>query len=562
MTVCDISIVNGSIVDGTGNPRWKGNVGIKDGRVVSLGQAVEEARQTIDAQGKIVSPGFVDIHTHYDAQLLWDQTMSISPWHGVTTVVVGNCGFGIAPVRRIHRELILRTLERVEGMSFAALKKGLGEEWGYETFPEYLDLIEGKGTSINVGVLLGHTPIRFEAMGEDAVRRESYPDEMEIMKNIVREGMEVGGLGLATSQAPTHHGVDGHPVPSRLASMNELDELINAMTDSGRGLLQATVGRKLFHDQFRFLAHKYDIPITWTALLAGMSGPGSHRRHQSQALELVKEGLNVIPQISCRPLNFDFDFNDPFVFEMRPLFASTMKTDRAGRRRIYGDPEFRSAFKIDSSVTARNALAGWSERAFISMCPGHEEMEERRLLDVAADEGVDPVDLALDLSLETNFGVRFRFPVVNFVDEEVEELLQDPIMLVALSDAGAHASQLCDACYSTHLLGHWVREKGVLELERAVQMLTSRPAEVVGIKDRGVLRVGRPADVVIFDPDTVGAGPLRRVHDLPGGADRLVSDAEGIDVVIVNGIPIRENGSDTANGGRLPGRLLRGGIAS
>ena len=561
MTVCDINIVNGSIVDGTGGPRWEGNLGIKDGRVVSLGGSVGAARQTIDAEGKIVSPGFVDIHTHYDAQLLWDKAMSISPWHGVTTVVIGNCGFGIAPVRRVHRELILRTLERVEGMSFDALKKGLGEEWGYQTFPEYLDLIEARGTAINVGVLLGHTPIRFEAMGEDAVRRESSPDEMKIMENIVREGMEVGGLGFATSQAPTHHGFDGHPVPSRLASMKELDELINAMTDSGRGLLQATVGRKLFHDQFRFLAHKHDIPITWTALLAGMSGPGSHRRHQSQALELVQEGLNVVPQISCRPLNFDFDFNDPFVFEMRPLFASTMKTDRAGRRGIYADPEFRSVFKTDSSVTARNALAGWAERAVISVAPGHEDMEERQLSHVAADEGVDPVDLALDLSLETNFGIRFRFPVVNFVEEEVEELLQDPNMLVALSDAGAHASQLCDACYSTHLLGHWVREKGALELERAVQMLTSRPAEVFGIKDRGVLKVGRPADVVIFDPDTVGAGSLRRVHDLPGGADRLVSDAKGIDVVIVNGRPIRENGADTKGEIDLPGRLLRGGAA-
>ena len=561
MTACDISIVNGSIVDGTGDPRWEGNVGIKDGRVVSLGGDVGAARKIIDAEGKIVSPGFVDIHTHYDAQLLWDHAMSISPWHGVTTVVIGNCGFGIAPVQRVHRELILRTLERVEGMSFAALKKGLGEEWGYETFPEYLDLVEGKGTAINVGVLLGHTPIRFEAMGEDAIRRESNPDEMKIMENIVREGMEVGGLGFATSQAPTHHGFDGHPVPSRLASMKELDALINAMTDSGRGLLQATVGRKLFHEEFRFLARKHDIPITWTALLAGMSGPGSHRRHQSQASELVREGLNVVPQISCRPLNFDFDFNDPFVFEMRPLFASTMKTDRAGRRQIYADQGFRSAFKADSNVNAQNALAGWAERAVISAAPAYEEMEERQLLHVAADEGVDPIDLALDLSLETNFGIRFRFPVVNFVEEEVGELLQDRNMLVALSDAGAHASQLCDACYSTHLLGHWVREKGVLELERAVQMLTSHPAEIFGIKDRGVLKVGRPADIVIFDPDTVGAGSLRRVHDLPGGADRLISDAKGIDVVIVNGTPIREGGEDTRNGMQLPGRLLRGGAA-
>ena len=558
----DLKILDGTIVDGSGGARRQGDIGVQKGKIIALGEAPGEARQTLDARGRVVCPGFVDIHTHYDAQLLWDRALSISPWHGVTTVVIGNCGFGIAPTRPTHRDLILRTLEKVEGMSINALKEGLGNEWAFETFPEYLDLVERQGIAINVGVLLGHTPIRLEVMGEDAVRRVATKQEIEDMSDIIREGMDAGALGFATSHAPTHHGFDGHPVPSRLASMEELSELVGAMAESRRGIMQATVGRTLFHEEFRSLASQHGIPITWTALLAGMSGPGSHRRHQEQALELIEDGLNVVPQISCRPLNFDFDFNSPFVFEMRPLFSPTMKTNQEGRRQIYSDPDFRAAFKKDSDVSSRNALAGWAERAVISRAPGHKDKEERLLVDVAAEEGVEPIDLALDLSLESDFGARFRFPVVNFDENEVEELLRDPNMLVALSDAGAHANQLCDACYSTHLLGHWVREKAVLELERAVHMLTSRPAKVFGISDRGLLQIGRPADIVIFDPDTVGAGPLRRVHDLPGGADRLVSDATGIDAVIVNGTIIRQNGEEIGNGSTFPGRLLRSGVAT
>ncbi|MFP6717782.1 MAG: amidohydrolase family protein [Alphaproteobacteria bacterium] len=558
----DLKILNGIIVDGTGDAGRMGDVGVREGKIVALGTVLGPAEQTLDALGKVVCPGFVDVHTHYDAQLLWDRAMSISPWHGVTTVVIGNCGFGVAPTRPTHRDLILRTLEKVEGMSADALRAGLGEDWGFKTFPEYLDLIERQGIAINVGVLLGHTPIRLEVMGEDAVRRAATPEEISEMSDIIREGMYAGALGFATSHAPTHHGFGGHPVPSRLAPMEELDELVGTMAESRRGILQATVGRTLFHEEFRSLASHHDIPITWTALLAGMSGPGSHRRHQAQALELIKDGLNVVPQISCRPLNFDFDFNDPFVFQMRPLFGPTMKTDREGRRRIYSDPDFRAAFKKDSVASARNPLAGWMERAVISLSPGQEANEERPLVDVAAEQGVTPIDLALDLSLKSDFGARFRFPVVNFDEEEVEELLRDPNMLVALSDAGAHASQLCDACYSTHLLGHWVREKGVLELERAIHMLTLRPAEVFGIMDRGLLAVGRPADIVTFDPDTVKAGSLRRVRDLPGGADRLVADAVGIAAVVVNGTVIRQNGEDRENGNRFPGRLLRGGAAA
>lgn len=556
----DLKITGGSIVDGTGKARYTGDVGVKDGRVVALGAAPGEAQTTIDASGRIVAPGFVDIHTHYDAQVLWDRMMTISPSHGVTTVVMGNCGFGVAPTRPDHRDLVLRTLEKVEGMSLEALRAGIGADWPFESFPDYLDAVDGAGTAINVGVFLGHTPLRFYVMGEDAVKRAATDDEIAAMRRIVAEAMEAGAIGFATSHAATHHGYDGNPVPSRLSTFEEIDALVEEMAATGRGLMQATIGRTLFHGEFQKLARKHGVPISWTALLTGMSGPGSHRRHLELTQGYVDEGLSIVPQVACRPLNFDFDFDEPFPFEMRPLFKQTMTTDRDGRKAIYADPDFRAAFREDVGPGARTPLAGWADRAVISVSPADRSFEERPLAEVAAEQGRDPADLALDLSLESDFEARFRFAILNNDEDEVADLLRDPNTVIGLSDAGAHASQLCDACYATHMLGRWVREKGTLDLERAVQMLTSRPAEVFGIPDRGRLAEGLPADIVVFDPATVSAGKLERVHDLPAGQDRLVSAAAGIDAVIVNGAVVRRNGADAVSAAdALPGEVLRGG---
>ena len=557
----DLKITGGTIVDGTGKPGYRGDVGIKDGKVVALGAAPGDAAETIDATGRVVCPGFVDVHTHYDAQILWDRMLTISPWHGVTSVVMGNCGFGVAPTRPEHRSKIMRTLEKVEGMAYEALDAGLGAEWPFTTFPEYMDALEARGTAINVAVLAGHTPIRTYVMGDDAVEREATGDEVAAMQRIVAEAMEAGAIGFATSHAGTHHGYGGKPVPSRLASFSEIDSLVGAMRQSGRGLMQATIGRTLFHDQFKELAGKHGITISWTALLSGMAGPGSHRRHLEATQAERDAGLNIVPQVACRPIMFDFDFNEPFPFEVRPLFKQTMQTDRAGRKAIYADPTFRADFRADVAADQKNAMAGWAGRAVIANAPNDPSLNERPLAEVAAEQGVDPNDFALDLSLDSDFAARFRFPILNYDEAEVAELLADPNCVVALSDAGAHASQLCDACYSTHLLGHWVRDKGAMSLEQAIHRLTQEPAELFGLTDRGLLAEGRPADVVVLDPATVKAGGLTRVNDLPSGADRLVSQADGIDAVVVNGRPIRRNGRDAGDGSALPGRLLRGGAA-
>jgi N-acyl-D-aspartate/D-glutamate deacylase len=559
----DLRIDGGTIVDGSGNEGFRGDLGIKNGRVTALGAVKGEAGRTIDAGGLIVCPGFVDIHTHYDAQILWDQMLTISPWHGVTTAVMGNCGFGVAPMRPGDRKDIMKTLEKVEGMSYEALEAGLGLDWPFESFPEYLNTVEGGGTAINMAAFIGHTPLRIYVMGDDAMEREATAREVAAMAAIVRDAMAAGAIGFSTSRAVTHNAFDGRPIPSRLAAFSEIDALVGAMAEPGRGIMQCTIDKSFFHDEMSELARRHKVPVTWTALLAGMAGPGSHRKHLARTAEERAEGLHIVPQVACRPIMFDFDFGEPFPFEMRPLFKETMQTDRNGKKAIYADDAFRQNFRADTDPSAKNTLAGWAQRAVISMAPMDRSLEERSLAEVAAEQGRDPLDLALDMSIDSDFGARFRIPLVNHDQTEVRELLDDENTIVALSDAGAHASQLCDACYSTHLLGHWSRDEGAMPLEKAVHMLTQKPAELMGITDRGLLARGRPADVVLFDPESVGATGLQRVYDQPAGQDRLVAQAKGIQAVIVNGTVIREDNADTVNpADGLPGQMLRGGKAA
>ena len=559
----DLKITNGTIIDGTGAPAFFGDLGVTDGKVVAMGVAPDAAVREIDADGQVVCPGFVDIHTHYDAQVLWDRNLSISPWHGVTTAVIGNCGFGVAPTKAAHRDMIVRTLEKVEGMSAAALNAGLGETWPFETFPEYLDVIEAVGPSINVGVLMGHTPLRTYAMGEAATERTATDDELATMCDLLAGGIKAGALGFATSKASTHVGYEGRPVPSRAAGMAEIHALCDVLGGLDQGVIQATVGRELFLDEFEQIAMRTGRPITWTALLAGLSlGKGGHEEQLQISQDFAARGLKISPQVTPRPLNFEYQFLAPFVFEPITLFKPVSAAGFDGKCRIYKDSEFRAAFK-ERMKTIRASFQGSFAKTVISQCDREPELAERLLAEVAAERNMDPIDLALDLALASNLEARFRMPVANHNEDEVEPLLKSDCTVLGLSDAGAHASQLCDACQPTFFLGRWVREKKAFSLEEAIRMLTSRTAEVMGITDRGRLALGNPADVVIFDPATVGDQPLQRVYDFPAGADRLISEATGIANVIVNGVVIRERGADTIPDGEpAPGRLLRGGAAA
>jgi N-acyl-D-amino-acid deacylase len=401
-------------------------------------------------------------------------------------------------------------------------------------------------------------------MGEEATERPATDDEIGRMRALVREAIDAGAIGFATSKASTHIGYAGKPVPSRAAEFAEIEALAGALGDAGRGIVQATVGRDLFFKEFESLARSTGRPVTWTALLAGMMGPGSHRELLEKSRALVKQGLKVVPQVTCRTLNFEFQFREPFLFESMSVFKPISVADFAGKVRLYGDPEFRRAFKEDFDRPRTGVVfAGLSwARTWISWYPVDPSLEERTVSEVAAERGVHPIDLALDMALATNLDARFRMAAFNYDEDEVAELLAEPDAVLGLSDAGAHASQLCDACFSTYLLSRWVREKQAIALPEAIRMLTSRPAEVFGITDRGRLAPGLAADIVVFDPATVGTSKLRRVHDLPAGADRLVADASGIEAVIVNGTIVRRGGRDAvAADGALPGALLRNGRA-
>ncbi len=556
----DLKISNGLILDGSGAPGFIGDIGIRDGRIVAVGEAPGEAAETLDAGGQAVAPGFVDIHTHYDAQIMWDRMLSISPWHGVTTVVLGNCGFGVAPARPEHRGLLVRTLEKVEGMSARALEAGLGPDWGFETFPQYLDRIEQGGVAINVGVLLGHSPLRLYVMGEDCTERTASEAEVATMRGIVKEALQAGALGLATSKLQAHIGYNGRPVPSRAADFSEIRALASAIPEVGHGMIQTTLGPGLLLEQIETLAVETGAHVSWTALLAGSAfGKSVYKETHAKAREMQARGLPVYPQVTPRPLNFEFQFKEPTVLESMSFFKPVSQADFAGKQALYRDAAFRATFR-ERFDTAWPSLRQAFEMMVISEYLPDQSLEEQRLVDVAAARGVHPIDLALDLALATDLEARFRLPIANHNEDDVAELLLDQGMVLGLSDAGAHASQLCDACLPTHLLGRWVREKGALPLEIAVRMLSAKPAEVFGITDRGRLVPGLAADIVIFDPATVGAGPLRRVFDLPAEADRLVSDASGVAAVIVNGTILRRHDQDVLDAAAsLPGRLLRHG---
>lgn len=558
----DLKITNGFIVDGTGTPGYEGAVGIRDGRIVAVGDVPGRASETIDADGHVIAPGFVDIHTHYDAQVIWDRMLSISPWHGVTTAVMGNCGFSVAPTRPEHRDVIIRTLENVEGMTVSSLQAGLGEVWPFETFPQYMDAIEQRGTAINVGALIGHTALRTYVMGADATERPATDDEVTTMHRLVREAMEAGAMGFATSKASTHVGYQGKPVPSRAAEFDEILSLSRALKNAGRGgVIQATVGRTLSFDEFMEMNQASGCPVTWTALLAGASLNGGTASEQlARSHELIAQGYNVIPQVTPRALNFEMQLRAPFIFEAMRMFKPVSEADEQGKKAWYRNPEFRAALWDRLANKVPDGFRDGFLGTVVSEMPGRPELNEVRLTEIAEREGKTPVEALFDLGLESDLKARFRMPVANHDESQVEELLQSEDTVIGLSDAGAHASQLCDACLTTYLLKRWVREKGVLPLEKAVRMLTSRPAEVFGIKGRGQLKEGLAGDVVIFNPDTVGDGPLRRVYDLPAGADRLVSDAEGIEAVIVNGTVLRQHNEDRVDvEGALPGRMLRNG---
>lgn len=545
----DLLLRGATVVDGTGGPARRADVGVAGGRIVAVGDADPPAgTKVVDVSGLVLAPGFIDIHTHYDAQVLWDPDLTPSSWHGVTTVVMGNCGFGIAPTRPEHRSLVAQTLENVEGMSVAALEAGI--PWTFESFPEYLDAVAAQPLRLNVGAMIGHTPLRLYVLGDEATERAATDEEIERMRALVAQALAAGALGFATSKSPTHAGAGGKPVPSRLAELDEVERIAGALGEAGRGVLQITPGPGLFLDEFARLSRTLRRPVTWTALLTGL---GERGRAVALAERTAALGGEVWPQIACRELVMQITLEDPFPLASVEPMGEILARPREQRAEVYADPAWRERAL---PAVGRAWRHRWG-KIRVAETATHPELVGRSLTEIAAERGADPFDVMVDLALDDGLATRFWVVLLNDDPDELAELLRDRRCVLGLSDAGAHASQLCDACFSTHLLGHWVRERQVLTLEEAVWRLTGHAARVFRLADRGLIREGHAADLVAFDPDVVGPEPLERVWDLPAGADRLVARARGVEAVWVNGTPILTGGAPVT--GAAPGTLVRGG---
>ena len=549
----EIVIKGGTVYDGSGAPGVVADVAISGGRIVEVGPSLSGTR-VIDAGGHAVAPGFVDIHTHYDAQVFWDPALTPSCYHGVTTVVAGNCGFSIAPTRPEDRELIARTLEKVEDMDVAALAAGI--PWDFETFPEYLASIERRGTVLNYAAYIGHTPLRMYALGDAASDRVATTDEIDRMAALVREAMLAGAAGFATSFAMTHRGADGKPIPSRYADRAEFEALFRAVGETRRGVVEVTPGENLSIAGMYELQPTIGVPMTYTALLT--SPNGSHLRNLALNREGWAKGAQVWPQITCRPLNFSMTLLEPFTLNPNAEFASLMGTSIDARRAAYADPVWRAQVKdIWASMVGMVPRFDTYE---IMETEVHPELVGRRLSQVAAEMGKEPFDALLDLALaEPELRLRVKCVVANDDIDGIRELLADSGCTLGLSDAGAHVGQLCDAPMPTDLLGNWVREREALSLESAIHKLSGVQADLFGFADRGHLAPGYAADVVVFDPDTVAPGPVRRVRDFPADTERLTADAPtGVRHVLVNGIAIQLDGVQLPDAlAARPGQMVR-----
>lgn len=553
----DLLVRNGTVIDGTGAPRYQADVAVAGSQIVKIGKINEGARQVIDAADLIVAPGFVDPHTHYDAQIDWDALVSCSSWHGVTSVVMGNCGVGIAPCRPQQREALTWDLVNVEGMSFNVLSKGVTWEW--ESFPEFMTA-RRQGLGINLGFLMPLTPFRSYVMGEEAQERAATADEIVQIAALLREGMEAGALGFSTTVATQHVGYRGRPLACRLASREELGAYARVLKELGSGAIEVNLGGagssilpQGAPELVDFLLTESRRPVTWLSVQTRSDQPTAHRELLTNTDALIKRG--GIPQASCQPTDIQFNLRNPFLFGPYEVCHQLFNRPLEEQARIYADPNFRAAFR-EAYTKAPKAFSGQWQR--VEVCkvkkPQHQSWLGKSIAALSKMQGKDPLDTFFDAALADDLGSEFSMAVLNFDPGLLREVITDPRVLIGLSDGGAHVDMLCNTGYPTYLLGTWVRERGVMSLEQAVQRLTSEPAQLFGLTDRGVIAQGKAADLVIFDPRTVAAGDKEMLYDLPGGEGRFVQQAQGIHRVIVNGAVLLTEGTHT---GALPGQRLR-----
>jgi N-acyl-D-aspartate/D-glutamate deacylase len=561
----DLVLHGGQIVDGSGTPRRGGDVGVRDGRIVALGAVDEPATRTIDVDGAIVAPGFIDVHTHYDAQVSWDPSLTPSCLHGVTSVFAGNCGFSVAPLNISSAEYLMRMLARVEGMPLSSLETAVA--WDWESTADYFGRVEGN-VALNIGFMVGHSAMRRVIMGEAATQREATPDEIVAMQALLRAGLSAGGFGFSTSLAQSHNDGDGEPVPSRHASYDEVLQLAEVCREFDGTSLEIVpdAALRVYPHHLRELMVQMSVragrTLNWNVLRAGAGNAAEVEGKLSIGDQARVAGGSVVALFMPMPVRLRLNFASGFVLDMMPGWDKLMALPAADKLALMGSPEGRT--RMLAPLEGGDRAPRWArwEDYLIHDCFTAETRpyEGRRVGDIAQVEGKSPWDALCEIvvadGLRTTFG--FPDPVETDADWQARgRVLSDPRVVVGASDAGAHLDMIDTFAYTTHLFHDAVRQHRLLETEDAVHLLTQVPARLYGLRDRGVLREGACADVVVFDESEIGSGPLHTRSDLPGGAQRLFSESTGISAVIVNGQPIVEHGEITC---ARPGRLLRSGL--
>ena len=562
----DLLIKNGVVIDGSGLPRYRADVGVRHGRIAAIGRIRERAREVLDADGRVVTPGFVDGHTHMDAQVFWDPLGTCSCWHGVTSVVMGNCGFTLAPCGKAERHLVVRNLERAEDIAAEAMDAGI--DWTWTTFPEFLDRVETLPKGINYACYIGHSALRTYAMGERAFEQPAGEEDLRAMERELRDAIRAGAVGFTTSRSPSHETPDRRPVASRLATWDEVRRLVAVMGDMNAGIFELAGERfggepkslREYHVRLRDLAVETGVPVTW-GLFSRRDDPETWRVYLALLEETAAAGGRMFAQVHSRALSVVLSFRTSLPFDRLPVWKELRALPLAEQRQRLRDPALRRRL-VDAARERdeRRAIGAEPRPAAYEWIFLFDRVDgpRRSVADVARERGLDPVEAMIDLALEKDLERFFLQPIANENQDHALELMQHPRTVVTFSDSGAHVSQIMDASLQTHVLSHWVREKQAFTLEQAVRMLSFDTATHWGFADRGLIREGMAADLLVFDPETVGAEMPEVVHDLPAGARRLVQRARGIAATVVNGDIVLRDGKPT---GALPGQLLRGPLA-
>jgi len=564
----DLVIKNGMVIDGSGLPRYRADVGVRHGRIVTLGRIRERAREVIDADGQVVAPGIVDGHTHMDAQVFWDPLGTSSCWHGVTTVVMGNCGFTLAPCAAADKHMVIRNLERAEDIPPAAMAAGI--EWRWTTFPEFLDCLETLPKGINYSGYIGHSALRTYVMGERAFEEPAGEKDLQAMERELRDAIRAGAMGFTTSRSPAHETLDGRPVASRAASWDEVRRLVSVMGDLNAGLFELAgegVDRapgdpslREYHVRLRDLAVETGRPVTF-GVFSRREVPGIWRAYLALLEETAAAGGRMFAQVHSRSLSALLSFKTQLPFDGLPVWKELRALPLAEQQRRLRDPDLRRRLVEASGARDSRRPVGTEARpADYDWLLVFDTVEgpHRTVAEVARERGQHPAATMIDLALEKDLDLFFLQPVANEDQDAALELMRHPRCVTTFSDSGAHVSQLMDSSLQTHLLSHWVRTKRAFTLEQAVRMITLVPATLWGFADRGLIREGMAADLMVFDPDTIAAEMPEVVDDLPAGARRLVQRTRGIAATVVNGEVLLRDGKHT---GALPGRLLRGPLA-